>query len=242
MFIFSIFLAFAFKAVSLVFLAWHLARYGLQQDMSQRWKAPLQHCGRVGRCIQWPLGFRVSPCFTMFHHDQGWGMARWHQASGVKGFNRNRYQQILIEDFNETLSIWQTLWSFSAVSEERSHTSFHGAGHIPWMTLSVPLSDGCKSPMKMHGTSSCGCASSVITSIESKRRLQSQAVAVVSQDVSILSQFTSVFACDLWPRFYRWARNSGWITQVMCGGCIIETQFFDRWALCVMSHDRFVVA
>ena len=61
---------------------------------------------------------------------------------------------------------------------------------------SVPLSDGYKSPMKMHGTSSCGCASSVITSIESKRRLQSQAVAVVSQDVSILSQFTSVSACD----------------------------------------------
>ena len=65
------------------------------------------------------------------------------------------------------------------------------------MMSSVPLSDGCKSPMKMHGTSSYGCASSVITSIESKRRLQSQAVAVVSQDVSILSQFTSVFACDL---------------------------------------------
>ena len=101
---------------------------------------------------------------------------------------------------------------------------------------SVPLSDGCKSPMKMHGTSSCGCASSVITSIGSKRRLQSQAVAVVSQDVSILSQFTSIFACDLWPRFYRWARNIGWIKQVMCGGCIIETQFFDRWALCVMTQ------
>ena len=45
---------------------------------------------------------------------------------------------------------------------------------------SVPLSDGYKSPMKMHGTSSCGCASSVITSIESKRRLLSQAVAVVT--------------------------------------------------------------
>ena len=62
---------------------------------------------------------------------------------------------------------------------------------------SVPLSDGCKSPTKMHGTSSCGCASSVITSIESKRRLLSQAVAVVSQDVTTpKSQFTSVSACD----------------------------------------------
>ena len=48
------------------------------------------------------------------------------------------------------------------------------------MMSSVPLSDGCKSPMKMHGTSSCGCASSVRTSIESKRRLLSQAVAVVT--------------------------------------------------------------
>ena len=75
---FSIFLAFAFKAVSLVFLAWHLARYGLQQDMSQRWKAPLQHCGRVGRCIQWPLGFQGFP---LFPPDQGcWGIARWHQV------------------------------------------------------------------------------------------------------------------------------------------------------------------
>jgi hypothetical protein len=94
---FSIFLAFAFKAVSLVFLAWHLARYGLQQDMSQRWKAPLQHCGRVGRCIQWPLGF------------QGFPLIR--DAEGLlddircKGLNRNnRHQQISILDFNETLS------------------------------------------------------------------------------------------------------------------------------------------
>ena len=49
----------------------------------------------------------------------------------------------------------------------------------------------------MDVPSSCGCASSVITSIESKRRLLSQAVAVVSQDVTTpKSQFTSVSACD----------------------------------------------
>ena len=130
--------------------------------------------------------------------------------------------------------IWQTLWSFSAVPEERSRTSFHGAGHIPWTMSSVPLSDGCKSPMKMHGTSSCGCASSVITSIESKRRLLSQAVAVVTTCDN--SKVAVHFCFGLWPLFYRWARNNGWITQVMCGGCIIETQFFDRWALCVMTQ------
>ena len=138
--------------------------------MSQRWKAPLQHCGRVGRCIQWPLGFQGFP---LIRDDEG-----LLDDIRCKGLNRNnRHQQISIEDFNETLSIWQTLWSFSAVPEERSRTSFHGAGHIPWTMSSVPLSDGCKSPMKMHRTSSCGCASSVITSIESKRRLQREAVA-----------------------------------------------------------------
>jgi hypothetical protein len=40
------------------------------------------------------------------------------------------------------------------------------------------------------------------------------------------SQFTTVFllVTTVLPCF---ARNIGWITQVMCGGCIIETQFFD---------------
>ena len=103
-------------------------------------------------------------------------------TSGCKGYNR--YQQISTDDFNDFVRSFgkhcDILWSFSAVPEERSHTSFHGAGHIPWTMSSVPLSDGCKSPMKMHGTSSCGCASSVITSIESKRRLLSQAMAVVT--------------------------------------------------------------
>ena len=96
---------------------------------------------------------------------------------------------------------------------------------------SVPLSDGCKSPMKMHGTSSCGCASSVITSIESKRRLLSQAVAVVTTCDN--SKVAVHFCFGLWPRFYRWARNSGWIKQVMCGGCIIETQFF--WCFLIVE-------
>ena len=224
-----------FKAVSLVFLAWHLARCGLQQDMSQRWKAPLQHCGRVGRCIQWPLGFKVSPCF-MFHHDQGWGMARWHQASGVKEFNRNRYQPILIEDFNETLSIWQTLWSFSAVPEERSRTSFHGAGHIPWTMSSVPLSDGRKSPTKMHRTSSCGCASSVTTSIGSKRRLQREAVVVTTCDNSKVAVHNSVFACDHGFTMFCKEHRVDYASHVrwMHHQDISRPNFFDRWALCIL--------
>ena len=118
--------------------------------------------------------------FTMIRDDEG-----WLDDIRCKGLNRNnRHQQILIEDFNDFERSFgkhcDILWSFSAVPEERSRTSFHGAGHIPWTMSSVPLSDGSKSPMKMHRTSSYGCASSVITSIESKRRLQSQAVAVVT--------------------------------------------------------------
>ena len=129
--------------------------------------------------------------------------------------------------------IWQTLRSFSA-TEERSRTSFLGAGHIPWTTLPVPLSYGCKSPMKMHGTYSCGCASSAITSIGSKTRLQSQ-VAVVSQDVSILSQFLFLFRSCF---FFCLTRVLHRFTHVQgtASVCIIETQFFDCWALCVMTE------
>ena len=216
-FIFSIFLAFAFKAVSLVFLAWHLARYGLQQDMSQRWKVPLQHCGRVGRCIQWPLGF------------QGFPLIR--DAEGLlddircKGLNRNnRHQQISIEDFNETLSdhlansviifcsVWGKVthfvswcWAYSlndvvsAIERWVQKSNEDARNVFLWMCFFCNNQYRIKEEAPKSSRGSC-------------------------YDMwQLLSQFTSVFACDLWPRFYRWARNSGWITQVMCGGCIIKT-------------------
>ena len=110
---------------------------------------------------------------------------------------------------------------------------------------SVPLSDGCKSPMKMHRTSSCGCASSVITSIGSKRRLQREAVACRGSRYNmwqLLSQFTSVSACD--HCFTDGQGTAGGLSK----SCAVDASsrpsflmFFDRWALCVMSHDRFVV-
>ena len=108
---------------------------------------------------------------------------------------------------------------------------------------SVPLSDGCKSPTKMHRTSSYGCASSVTTSIGSKRRLQREAVVVTTCDNSKVAvpQFTTVFllVTTVLPCF---ARNIGWITQVMCGGCIIETQFFDVfWSLSFVCHESWQV-
>lgn len=59
-----------------------------------------------------------------------------------------------------------------------------------------------------------------------------------------INSFAVHFCFCLWPLFYRWARNSGWITQVMCGGCIIKT-YRDPvfWSLSFMCHDTvFIVA